>query len=77
MIVENVSVIYHWETMKTVLTVQSNWPKEVMVRKAGDCWMTLNMEKEMTVVTVVGDDDLQEKVVDDVFSSSVCCSVLL
>ena len=24
--------------------------------------MTLNMEKEMTVVTVVGDDDLQEKV---------------
>ena len=39
--------------------------------------MTLDMAKEMTVVTVVGDDGLQEKAVDDVFSNSVCCSVLL
>ena len=41
--------------------------------------MTLDMEKEMTVVAVVADDyDLQEKVVNDILSDSVwflnfCC----
>ena len=29
--------------------------------------MTLEMEKEMTVVAVVGDDYLQEKVVEDIW----------
>ena len=33
--------------------------------------MTLDMEKEMTVVTVVADDDLHEKVVKDILSNSV------
>lgn len=32
--------------------------------------MALGIEKEMIVVTVVGDDDLQEKVVDDVSVNS-------
>lgn len=41
-----------------------------MMQKAGDCWMALGIEKEMIVVTVVGDDDLQEKVVDDVSVNS-------
>lgn len=38
----------------------------VMMQKAGDCRMTLEMEKEITVVAVVGDDYLQEKVVEDI-----------
>lgn len=37
--------------------------------KAGDRWMALEIE-EMIVVTVVGGDDPQEKVVDDVSVSS-------
>ena len=39
---------------------------QVMIQKAGDCWMTLEMEKEITAVAVVGDDYLQEKVVEDI-----------
>lgn len=51
-------VSYTTENPQFILTAE-----QVTVRNAGDCWMALELEKEMIVVAIVG-DDLQGKVVD-------------
>ena len=43
------------------------------MRNAGDCRMALKLEKEMTVVTVVG-DDLQGKLVDGISVRNLSCT---